>query len=169
MDASPLLPIVSEDPALERDTEELYDALEELLRVYQFRDRDRICCFDVSVSQCYALDGLTRRGSMTLNELAAHLYLDKSTASRVVDALERKGYVARLPHPTDGRASLLEVTAEGRGLVGKIRESILAEERQLLADFAPEVRQAMTLVLRRLARAASQSVETGGGTCCRIP
>jgi MarR family 2-MHQ and catechol resistance regulon transcriptional repressor len=169
MDAPPLLPIVSEDPALERDTEELYDALEELLRVYQFRDRDRICCFDVSVSQCYALDGLTRRGSMTLNELAAHLYLDKSTASRVVDALERKGYVTRLPHPTDGRASLLEVTAEGRGLVGKIRESILAEERQLLADFAPEIRQAMTLVLRRLARAAAQSVETGGGTCCRIP
>lgn len=169
MDATRLLPVVSEDPALEQDTEELYDALEELLRVYQFRDRDRICCFDVSVSQCYALDGLARRGSMTLNELAAHLYLDKSTASRVVDALERKGYVARLPHPTDGRASLLEATAEGRGLVGKIREGILAEERQLLADFAPEVRQAMTLVLRRLAHAASRNVETGNGSCCRTP
>lgn len=166
MDTAALL---TSDPALAQDTEELYDALEDLLRVYQFRDRDRICCFDVSVSQCYALEGLVRRGAMTLNDLAAYLYLDKSTASRVVDALERKGYVARSPHPKDRRALLLEATAQGRALEGKIRESILAEERQLLADFTPEVRQGMTQVLRRLARAAVASVETGGGACCRIP
>jgi MarR family transcriptional regulator, 2-MHQ and catechol-resistance regulon repressor len=169
MSTASLLPIVTEDPALARDTEELYDALEDLLRVYQFRDRDRICCFDVSVSQCYALEGLVRRGSMTLNDLAAYLYLDKSTASRVVDALERKGYVARSAHPKDRRALLLEATPAGRELEGRIRESILAEERQLLADFAPEVRQSMTQLIRRLARAASASVETGGGSCCRIP
>src|SRR3954452_12732269 len=95
------LPVLPSDPALARDTEELYHALEDLLRVYQFRDRDRICCCHVSVSQCYALEGLVRRGSMTLNELAPCLYLDKSTASRVVDALERKGDAARLPHPKD--------------------------------------------------------------------
>lgn len=154
------------DLTLARDTEELYDALEDLLRVYQFRDRDRICCFDVSVSQCYALEGLVRRGGMTLNDLAAYLYLDKSTASRVVDALERKGYMTRLPHPKDRRAVLLEATPAGRELEGRIRESILAEERQLLADFPPEVRQAMTLLIRRLARAASASVSGNGGGCC---
>lgn len=168
MATASLLPILT-DPTLARDTEELYDALEDLLRVYQFRDRDRICCFDISVSQCYALEGLVRRGGMSLNELAAHLYLDKSTASRVVDALERKGYVARSPHPTDGRALLLEATPEGRNLEGRIRESILAEERQLLSDFSPEIRQAMTLLIRRLSRAANAAVEAGGGSCCRIP
>ena len=169
MDATALLPILPSDPALAQDTEELYDALEDLLRIYQFRDRDRICCFDVSVSQCYALEGLVRRGGMTLNDLAAFLYIDKSTASRVVDALERKGYVARTPHPKDRRAVLLEATPKGRELEGTIRESILAEERQLLADFTPEVRQAMTLLIRRLARAAAASVDTSSGSCCRIP
>jgi MarR family transcriptional regulator, 2-MHQ and catechol-resistance regulon repressor len=163
-----VLPIVTEEPGLARDAEELYDALEDLLRVYQFRDRDRICCFDVSVSQCYALEALVRRGAMTLNDLAAFLYLDKSTASRVVDALERKGYVARSPHPKDRRAVLLEATAPGRELEGRIRESILAEERELLAGFAPEVRQAMTRLIRRLSRAATARVETGSGSCCRI-
>jgi DNA-binding MarR family transcriptional regulator len=106
---------------------------------------------------------------MTLNDLAAFLYIDKSTASRVVDALERKGYVTRLPHPQDRRAVLLEATPSGRELEGRIRESILAEERQLLADFSPDVRQAMTLLIRRLARAASAAVETSSGSCCRIP
>ncbi|MFP5286444.1 MAG: MarR family winged helix-turn-helix transcriptional regulator, partial [Thermoanaerobaculia bacterium] len=78
-------------------------------------------------------------------------------------------YVARLPHEKDRRAVLLEATPAGRELEGRIRESILAEERQLLADFAPEVRQAMTQLIRRLGRAASATVETGGGSCCRIP
>ena len=169
MDAATLLPVLTVDPDLERDSADLYDALSNLVRVYQFRDRDRICCYDVSVTQCYALEGLVRLGGMTLNELAAHLFLDKSTASRVVDALERKGYVARTTHPRDRRSVLLEATATGRALEGKIREEILCEEQKLLADFPHEVRQAMTQLLSRLARAANSRVETGGGSCCRIP
>ena len=74
----------------------LYAALSDLVRVYQFRDRDRICCYDISVTQCYALEALAHAGPRTLNELAAELYLDKSTASRVVTTLERKGYVCLL-------------------------------------------------------------------------
>src|ERR1043165_7752795 len=116
---------MAENSQLQRQAEELHDALTDLVRVYQFRDRDRICCYDVSVTQCYALEGLARLGGMTLNELAAHLFLDKSTASRVVDALERKGYVARTTHPKDRRAVLLEATATGRTLENKIREEIL--------------------------------------------
>jgi MarR family transcriptional regulator, 2-MHQ and catechol-resistance regulon repressor len=167
--ASSSLPILTADPALERHAAELYAALSELIRIYEFRDRDRICCFDVSVTQCYALEGLVRGGGMTLNDLAARLYLDKSTASRVVDALERKGYVARLPHPQDRRAVLLEATDAGRTLERTIRESILAEERQLLADFDPEVRQAMTRLITRLTQAAARRVEAVGGSCCRLP
>ncbi len=169
MDATTLLPIVTEDPTLDRDAAELYSALTDLIRVYQFRDRDLICCFDVSVTQCYALDALAGRGGMTLNDLAARLYLDKSTASRVVDALERKGYVVRAVHPEDRRAVLVEATEAGRTLERTIRESILAEERQLLADFDPEVRQAMTRLIARLARAAAGRVEASGGSCCRLP
>jgi DNA-binding MarR family transcriptional regulator len=166
--ATSLLPIVTEEPGLDRDAADLYEALTDLVRVYQFRDRDRICCYDISVTQCYALEALVRRGGMTMNDLAAHLYLDKSTASRVVDALERKGYVVRSQHPEDRRSVLLEATEEGRTLEGKIRDSILAEERQLLADFDPEIRRAMTQLIARLARAAAARVDASGGSCCRI-
>jgi DNA-binding MarR family transcriptional regulator len=161
-----LLPILT-DRSLERDAEALYDALSELVRVYQFRDRDRICCHDISVTQCYALETLVRQGARTLNDLAAQLYLDKSTASRVVDALERKGYVTRQPHPEDRRALLLDATAAGRELENRIRDSILAEERELLAGFAPEIRQSMAQLLRQLARAAT--ARGTAGSCCTIP
>jgi DNA-binding MarR family transcriptional regulator len=139
---------------LRAQAEALYDALSELVRVYQFRDRDRICCHDVSVTQCYAIEALLRRGPSTLNELASELYLNKSTASRVVATLERKGYVARTSHPQDGRAIVLTVTASGKRLHDRIRRDLVGAEARLLADFEPSVRDAAPRLLLRLARAA---------------
>ncbi len=81
---------------LSQDAEALYEALNQLVRVYQFRDRDRICCYDVSVTQCYAVETLVKQGPLRLQALAEEMFLDKSTASRVVDTLERKGYVSRV-------------------------------------------------------------------------
>jgi DNA-binding MarR family transcriptional regulator len=152
---------------LDADATALHDALGELVRVYQFRDRDRICCHDISVSQCYALEALIRRGPSGLNELAAELYLDKSTASRVVAALERKRYVGRSPHPQDGRAIVLTVTGAGRRLYERIRADLIGEARLLLEDFEPEVREGAARLLLRLARAAAgRSGVTPGSGCC---
>ncbi|MET0556815.1 MAG: MarR family winged helix-turn-helix transcriptional regulator [Vicinamibacteria bacterium] len=164
MSAAPAKPAVAR---LEADAAELHDALSELVRVYQFRDRDRICCHDISVTQCYALEALIRRGPSGLNELAAELYLDKSTASRVVGTLERKGYVRRAPHPGDGRAIVLTVTAAGRRLCDTIRTDLVAEARQLLEDIEPAVRKGTARLLLRLARAAAaRSGVTPGSGCC---
>ncbi|MCF5392745.1 MarR family transcriptional regulator, partial [Pseudomonas syringae] len=86
---------------LTQDAEDLYEALNQLVRVYQFRDRDRICCYDVSVTQCYAVETLVKQGALRLQVLAEEMFLDKSTASRVIDALERKGYVSRVEDDED--------------------------------------------------------------------
>jgi MarR family transcriptional regulator, 2-MHQ and catechol-resistance regulon repressor len=150
---------------LNRHATELHDALLAFSRVYQFRDRDRICCHDISVTQCHALDVLNRRDRCTLNELAAELYLDKSTASRVVGTLERKGYVARTRHPRDQRAVLLAATAAGQKLYAKITDTLVAERREILASFPPQVRASAAELIRRLtdavqARAACRPAAT---------
>jgi DNA-binding MarR family transcriptional regulator len=49
-----------------------------------------------------------------LNPLAAHLHVTKQSASEIVLALEREGGVIRRPHPTDGRARIIELTDHGR-------------------------------------------------------
>lgn len=150
------------------DATALHDALTELVRVYQFRDRDRICCHDVSVTQCYALEALIRRGPSGLGDLAAELYLDKSTASRVVAALLRKRYVTRAPHPEDGRAVVLTVTLAGRRLYEGIRGDLIGEAKQLLEDFEPGVRKEAARLILRLARAAAarSGVGAAGPACC---
>src|SRR5690606_8135934 len=146
-----------------RDARELRAALSELLRVYGFRDRDRICCYDVSVTQCYALGAVVEGGPLTLNGVAAGLYLDKSTASRVVDGLEGKGYVRRREHPESRRSILIEATPAGEALHARIQDDLVAQEARLLEAFDPEVRQAATRLIARLARAAAERVDTSGG------
>ena len=151
------------DSTLTRQARELQEALAEFIRVYQFRDRDRICCHDVSVTQCYALDALMRRGLATLNELAAELCLDKSTASRVVATLERKGYVARTAHPRDRRAVLLTATAAGKRLVERILDDLVEEKKHLLAEFPEEVRESAAELIQRLTTASRRR------TACAAP
>jgi len=154
-----------EDPRLERDAQELHSALSELIRIYQFRGREQISSHALSVTQFHALEALMAAGSLSMNELAARLYLDKSTTSRVVDALERKQFAVRAPNPTDRRGLVLKVTSSGAALIALIRAEMIGEEKRLLSDFEPAVRREMSRLISRLARAAAARVDTSGGMC----
>ena len=165
--ADPITTENSPDAALDRDAVEFHEALSELLRVYQFRDRKRICCHDISVTQCYALDALSSLGPVAVSHLAQELYLDNSTTSRVVDTLERKGYVRRSPDPGDRRALRVEITTDGRKLHTLIEQDLIEEHKRLLADIDPEVRQATARLIARLAREASARFSRRDGSCCK--
>jgi MarR family 2-MHQ and catechol resistance regulon transcriptional repressor len=168
MPTKTLRPIRPADP----DAVELYEALTALVRVYQFRDRDTICCHDVSVTQCYALEALLRVGPCTLNELAAELYLDKSTASRVIQTLERKKYVTRREHPDDARARLFEPTAAGQALYERIKGELVTEQGDLMDDLSPDARRgAITLIKRLTSHVAARSGVGCGptGAGCATP
>ena len=131
----------------------MHEALSDFVRAYLVGERDRICCHDISVTQCYALAALLRRGPSTLKTLAADLGLDKSTASRVVTTLQRKRYVGRVAHPVDARAVLLDVTPAGRRLHDRIRDDRIGELTRVLASFPPDVSDGVGEVMRRLANA----------------
>lgn len=149
------------DTALLTDAEALNAAVSQLVRVYQFRDRDRICCYDISVTQCYALEALVERGPSRSQALADALMLDKSTTTRVVDALVKKGYVVRQAEAEDARALALSVTREGRALYERINNELVEQQASLIQGLDPEVRRASIEVIRRLARAAQDRFVSG--------
>jgi DNA-binding MarR family transcriptional regulator len=143
------------DATLQQDAHALHEALTQLLRVYQLRDRDNICCYDISVTQCHALETLASRGALRSQALAQALCLDKSTVTRVVDALVRKGYVERASDPDDARALALRITRSGRALYEKIDAALVAQQAELLRGLDHDVRIAATDIIRRLASAAA--------------
>jgi MarR family 2-MHQ and catechol resistance regulon transcriptional repressor len=159
--------------ALQADSLALHAALADLVRAYQFRDRDRICCHDISVTQCYALEALKRDGPMRLNDLAARLFLDKSTSSRVLGALVRKGYAERLVDLIDGRAISVRITAKGQKLYNRIHCDLVQQQAQMIEDLTPDVRRAAIEVIARLARAAERKFGIGRAplnesSCCGL-
>ena len=55
----------------------------------------------------------TRHGALPLGKMGARLQVHPASVTNLVDGLERAGYVAREPHPTDGRTTLAAITASG--------------------------------------------------------
>lgn len=147
------------------EAERLHHALMDLVRAIQFRDRDRICCHDLSVTQFYALEAILRRSGISLNGLAAELYVDKSTASRIVDGLERKGIARREPDPSDGRSVRIAATSEGRDRYAPIEAELIEEGERLLAGMDPAERVAAPALVERIARGVVGRIEREDGRC----
>jgi len=149
--------------ALRRDAAALYDAATAFIRRYQFRDRNQALRFGLTVVQAYALDLLVDAdGAVRLGDLAAALHLDKSTMSRVVAGMKRRGLVEWSRSPDDARAMAIAATGDGRGRYRRLRAAIVRDNARLLADYTPAERRAIVAALRQLAgrRRASRAGES---------
>lgn len=153
---------------LMQDAEKMYDAVCRLVRTYQSRDKERICCHGITLSQWSALEIIVERGPMGLNALAEQLKLDKSTASRVVEGIVRKALVGRVEDAEDRRAVRLEARKSGKQLYAEVRNSLIAEEAELIAAFSPEVRQSAIGLIEQLGDKAQQSGERVTKKACRV-
>lgn len=55
-----------------------------------------------------------RRASLPMRVMGERLQLHPTSVTNIVDRLEQDGLVKRVPHPTDRRTTLVEITADGR-------------------------------------------------------
>ena len=81
---------------------------------------------------------LAARGPCHQKQLADYFDVDPANISRMVDSLERGGFVIRR---TDGRRDLVEVTGRGREASGLWQERCRQMEEVLLQGFTPEERE----------------------------
>lgn len=86
-----------------------------------------------------------------LSELAQAAGVDVSTASRQVGSLVEAGFVRRTPDPTDRRASLHELTGEGRELRARLVEARRRWVADLVVDLTEDERRTLGDLLGRLA------------------
>jgi DNA-binding MarR family transcriptional regulator len=82
--------------------------------------------------QAEALMALADLGPVTLKQLAEHLVAESGHPSRLVSRLVESGLVRRTGSESDGRAVVLELTAQGARFAARAR----AARAPLLAEFA---------------------------------
>ncbi len=132
---------------------ELQRVMAQLLKKYQFRDRNETVCYGLSVSQAYALRALNESGALTMSELAAEMRLSLSTMTRIVDQLVRRALVVRMRSPLDRRICDVAPTRAGRTLWARIEAELIASDREVLRGISPRERELVIEVIARLSEA----------------
>ena len=66
-------------------------------------------------------------GSLPLSQLGKQLQIHQTSITSLVDRLEKQGLIQRIPHPTDRRSTLAQMTPAGRVLTGKAINLLNAE------------------------------------------
>ncbi|HEX4107966.1 MAG TPA: MarR family transcriptional regulator [Solirubrobacteraceae bacterium] len=110
-----------------------------------------------SLSQAAVLGRLDREGPRSVSALAVAERMRPQSMAQTVADLEGEDLVARRPDPDDRRSALVELTEQGRAMLGEDRarrEGWLAEA--IAADLSAREREVLAdavAVLRRLADA----------------
>jgi len=80
--------------------------------------------FDLTFARYQVLGMLRWTGPMTLGAVGHRLWITPATVTSAVDRLEKAGLTRRAAHPTDARATLVEITAKGRRLFDRAVETL---------------------------------------------
>ncbi len=108
--------------------------------------------YDISSSQWAVILNLANGNASTAGDLAKFMRYDPGGMTRLLDRLERKGFLRRVPSPDDRRSMQLELTAAGKALRPKIVNALVSVLNRLLQGFTPqEVQQLQSLLARMIA------------------
>lgn len=82
--------------------------------------------------------------------IAERLLITTGSVTSLLDNLEKRGLIRRLPHPEDRRKLLVEITPAAQGIVDELLPSLHARERDVIsaALSADEQRELLRLITK---------------------
>jgi len=121
-----------------------YESLRSVLRTVarvraEFVDSlDReLAPFDITAAQFFILMLVAGGEAHSASQLCKGISYDPGAMTRMLDRLEQKGLVRRAQCPDDRRRTTLEVTAEGRSMIPKLRDAAAKVQSHFLRGFTP--------------------------------
>jgi DNA-binding MarR family transcriptional regulator len=87
--------------------------------------------------------------ALPLGKIGERLQVHRTSVTNIIDKLEADGLVRRVPHAEDRRATLAEITDEGRA-TAKAATEVLNAECFGIAALAPRDLERLTAILRGL-------------------
>ena len=101
--------------------------------------------YDLSFSrfELLRLLAFSRTGALPITKASDRLQVHVTSVTHAIRRLEADGMVTRIPHPTDGRTTLVKITDLGRATVA---EATVTLNQQVFADIGISQDQAQELV-----------------------
>lgn len=136
------------------DTRQLHNLFSEFLQALGLHRPDQVPAgFSLSLSEMFALMALLHAASISQQELAEQLHLEKSTVSRLIKQLEGRGWVKRVRDFHDTRMFRLHLSDEGRKTAARLAKGLTERHERLLAQLKPDEQEALAYGLSALIRA----------------
>lgn len=104
----------------------------------------------VSVSEWRVLAVLSGGNPMSSSRLAQVSVTKQPTLTRLLDRLEKKGQVERLPHSSDRRVTLVRITPAGKRKVARLITLAKEHELRVLEPFGLRNADGLKHTLRRM-------------------
>lgn len=137
---------------------ELTDALIGICRQFGAAERTAICCGDVNVAQCVALQFI-KTEPQTVSALADYMGVTRGSATKLADGMVDKGWVVRGRDDQDGRRVLLGLSPAGVQLAGELRGRTEMLVNATVSDLKKDD-------VKSLLRAMQLLEKTLGACCC---
>ena len=107
--------------------------------------------FGLSPSSALALGILADAAApLAPHQIAEKLIFSRATITGLLDSLEKRGYVRRVPHSSDRRMLLIELTDAGRQVAHDFRLQVHRQQKEWLAALSLEEQEALIGALHRL-------------------
>lgn len=113
---------------------------------------------DVTWPQWMVMNVLNHSGVDTPAKIAEHIGVDRSAVTRLLDRLEKKGFLHRVNDQVDRRSVKVEITEPGKMLLTHMDQLAEKHQRSFLGELHPTEYRAFKNNLQKLLRAAE--VET---------
>lgn len=115
---------------------------------------------DLNLSQAMMLAYVAEFGAETQSRMADRLGVGRAAAGNIVDALEKRELLERLPNPDDRRVWLVQSTPTGKELAERIAEIDVVFRADLRKGFTRAERQQLASLLLRVQENLQPSHET---------
>ena len=149
---------VGSKPAAGRMALQLVDEFAAFGPCYMKWVRSRLGEGGISYARMRLLGALHSGGPQIMSSISDELGVTRRNVTALVDALEEEGLVQRKPHPTDRRATIIELTEQGFETTNSMYEEHRAAVAALFADLSEEDRGELTRLLGSLREALRQKV-----------
>lgn len=125
-------------------------ALSELVRVIRRDFLEQAREYDLTPELWRLLYCLERAEGCSQTELAATLDITTVTLGRMVDSLEKRGFVRRDAHPEDRRATRLFLTKQATSPIARMNELVADTHRRAMRGLSRAERDEFWRLLARL-------------------
>ena len=138
---------------LDLEPVEVFSRISRLARLLDRARRDAFTAQALEPWEFDVLAALRRAGRpyrLSPGQLLRETMVTSGTMTNRIDRLGARGLVARSPDPHDRRGVLVGLTTAGKRAVDGAFESLIASERDLLAQLSTAERRQLATLLKRL-------------------